>query len=345
MRFRFGKAVASLVLGAAAATFLTAQASSEGYHQVHEYKLGGDSGWDYLTMDSASRRLYISRGTHMQVVNIDTGKLEGDITDLKGIHGIALDKANNKGFISDGRDNSVVVFDLKSLKQTGKVEAGTGPDAIIFDPASKRVFAFNGRSNNATAVNVKDNSVAGTIDLGGRPEFAAADGKGKVFVNLEDKSSLVEIDSNELKVMNTWSMAPCESPSGLSIDADHEVLFAGCENQMMAIVDGNTGKVITTQPIGKGVDATAFDKGVKQAYSSNGEGNITVIKEDSPTSFSVAATVPTKRGARTMAVDEKTHNLITVTADFEPAAAPAPGQPRQRPKMVPDSFIVLVYGK
>jgi DNA-binding beta-propeller fold protein YncE len=296
-------------------------------------------------MDASSRRLYISRGTHVQVLNIDSGKVEGDITDLKGVHGIALDKANNKGFISDGRDNSVVVFDLKSLKQTGKAQAGTNPDAIIFDPASKRVFAFNGRSGNATAVNAKDNSVAGTIDLGGKPEFAAADGKGKVFVNLEDKSQLVQIDSNDMKVLNTWPLAPCESPSGLAIDADHEVLFAGCENQMMAIVDGNTGKVITTVPIGKGVDATAFDKGVKQAYSSNGEGNITVVKEDSPTSFSAAATVPTKRGARTMTVDEKTHNLITVTADFEPAPAPTPGQPRQRPKMIPDSFVVLVYGK
>jgi DNA-binding beta-propeller fold protein YncE len=346
MKMHFRALCSTLLLLAAGCRYGMAQAADAGgYHQVHEYKVGGDTGWDYLTMDASSRRLYISRGTHVQVLNIDSGKVEGDITDLKGVHGIALDKANNKGFISDGRDNSVVVFDLKSLKQTGKAQAGTNPDAIIFDPASKRVFAFNGRSGNATAVNAKDNSVAGTIDLGGKPEFAAADGKGKVFVNLEDKSQLVQIDSNDMKVLNTWPLAPCESPSGLAIDADHEVLFAGCENQMMAIVDGNTGKVITTVPIGKGVDATAFDKGVKQAYSSNGEGNITVVKEDSPTSFSAAATVPTKRGARTMTVDEKTHNLITVTADFEPAPAPTPGQPRQRPKMIPDSFVVLVYGK
>lgn len=316
-----------------------------GYHQIHQYKLSGDTGWDYLTMDAASRRLYISRGTHVQVLNIDSGKLEGDITGLQGVHGIALDKANNKGFISDGRGNAIVVFDLKSLQQTGKVDAGTNPDAIIFDPATKRVFAFNGRSSNATVVETNNNSVAGTIDLGGKPEFAAADGKGKVFVNLEDKSSLIEIDSRELKLLNTWPLAPCESPSGLAIDADHEVLFSGCENQTMAIVDGNTGKVIKTVPIGKGVDATAFDKGVKQAYSSNGEGNITVVKENSPTSFDVVATVPTKARARTMAVDEKTHNLITVTADFEKAPEPTEGQPRPRPKMVPDSFVVLVYGK
>ena len=316
-----------------------------GYHLLHQYKLGGDTGWDYLNMDADSRRLYITRATHVQVINIDSGNVEGDIADLKGVHGVALDKADNKGFISDGRDNSVIVFDLKSLKQTGKIQAGTNPDAILFDPYSKRVFAFNGRSGNATAIEAKDNSVAGTIDLGGKPEFGASDGKGKVFVNLEDKSSLVEIDAKSLKVVNTWPLAPAEGPSGLALDADHDVLFSGCDNQQMAIVDGNSGKVIATPAIGKGVDATAFDKGVKQAYSSNGEGNITVIKEDSPTSFSVAATVPTKRGARTMTIDEKTHNLITVTADFEPAPAPAPGQPRQRPKMVPDSFVVLVYGK
>lgn len=344
MRLRIQAVLCLTFLMAIGCGCLLAQ-DAGGYHQKGEYKLAGDTGWDYLTMDAASRRLYVSRGTHVQVVNIDSGKLEGDITDLKGVHGIALDKANNKGYISDGRDNSVVVFDLKSLKQTGKVQAGTNPDAIIFDPSSKQVFAFNGRSNNATVVNTSNDSVAGTIDLGGRPEFAAADGKGKVFVNLEDKSSLVEIDASGLKVLNTWSLAPCDSPSGLAIDADHEVLFAGCDNQMMAIVDGNTGKVTKTLPIGKGVDATAFDKGAKQAYSSNGEGNVTVVKADSPANFSVAATVPTKRSARTMAVDEKTHNLITVAADFEPAPAPAPGQPRQRPKMVPDSFVVLVYGK
>ena len=344
MRLRIQAALCLTFLMATGSGYLLAQ-DAGGYHQIHEYKLGGDTGWDYLTMDAVSRRLYVSRGTHMQVVNIDSGKVEGDVTELKGIHGIALDKANNKGYISDGRDNSVVVFDLKSLKQTGKVQAGTNPDAIIFDPSSKQVFAFNGRSNNATVVNTSNDSVAGTIDLGGRPEFAAADGKGKVFVNLEDKSSLVEIDASGLKVLNTWSLAPCDSPSGLAIDADHEVLFAGCDNQMMAIVDGNSGKVLKTLPIGKGVDATAFDKGVKQAYSSNGEGNITMVKADSPANFSVAATVPTKRSARTMAVDEKNHNLITVAADFEPAPAPAAGQPRQRPKMVPDSFVVLVYGK
>ena len=317
-----------------------------GYHLIHEYKLGGDTGWDYLTMDASTRRLYISRGTHVQVINIDTGKLLGDITDLKGVHGIALDKAANKGFISDGRDNSVVVFDLKTLKQTGKVQAGTNPDAILFDPATKHVFAFNGRSGNATVIESKNNSVAGTIDLGGKPEFGVADGKGKVFVNLEDKSSLVEIDAKELKVVNTWPLSPGEGPSGLAIDANNDVLFSGCDNEKMVVVDGKSGKVLATETIGKGVDATAYDRGLKQAYSSNGQsGNITMVKENSPTSFAVIGDVTTKPRARTMAVDEKTHDLITVTAQFEAQPEPAPGQQRQRPKMVPDSFEVLVYGK
>lgn len=327
--------------------YLPAQSSSTGgYHLIHTYKLAGDTGWDYIAMDSSSRRLYITRGTHVQVINIDNGKLEGDIGDLKGVHGVALDKDANKGYISDGRDNSVVVFDLKSLKQTGKVQAGTGPDAILFDPYSKRVFAFNGHSGNATAIESKDNSVAGTVDLGGKPEFGVSDGKGKIFVNLEDKSEVVQIDPKELKVVNRWPLAPGEGPSGLAIDAEHEVLFSGCDNEKMAIVDGNTGKVLTTMPIGKGVDATAFDKGIKQAYSSNGEsGNITVVKEDSPTSFNPVGDVPTKPRARTMTVDEKTHNLITVTAEFGKAPEATAEQPRPRAKMVPDSFVVLVYGK
>jgi len=336
-----------LIFVVASCGYLSPQVShTGGFHKVHEYKLTGDTGWDYLTMDSTTRRLYISRGTHVQILNIDSGKLEGDIPDLKGVHGVALDKADNKGYISDGRDNSVVVFDLNSLKQTGKAQAGTNPDAILFDPATKRVFAFNGRSSNATVIDSTNDSVAGTIDLGGKPEFAVSDGKGKVFVNLEDKSEIVQIDPKGMKALNRWSLKPCESPSGLAIDVDHELLFAACDNETMVVVDGNSGKVVKTVPIGKGTDAAAFDRTLQQAYSSNGEsGTITVVKEATPNSFNVIATVPTKARARTMTIDEKTHNLITVSADFEKAPEAAPGQPRQRPKIVPDSFVVLVYGK
>ena len=347
MRFRINLTLLSLVAVMLGCGCLLAQNSQAGgYHQIHEYRLPGDTGWDYLTMDASSRRLYVSRGTHVQVVNIDNGKLEGDIPDLKGVHGIALDKADNKGYISDGRDNSVVVFDLGSLKSTGKVPAGTNPDAILFDSATKRIFAFNGRSGNATVIETKDNSVVGTIDLGGKPEFAVSDGKGKVFVNLEDKSEAAEIDARDLKVLNHWSLKPCESPSGLAIDVDHELLFAACDNETMAVLNGNSGKIVKILPIGKGTDAAAFDKGVKQAYSSNGQsGNITVVKENSPSAFDVAVTVQTKARARTMTIDDKTHDLITVTADFEKAPEATADQPRPRPKMVPDSFVVLVYGK
>ena len=336
-----------LIFAVVTCGYLSPQASQTGgFHKVHEYKLTGDTGWDYLTMDSTTRRLYISRGTHVQILNIDSGKLEGDIPDLKGVHGVALDKADNKGYISDGRDSSVVVFDLNSLKQTGKAQAGTNPDAILFDPATKRVFAFNGRSSNATVIDSTNDSVAGTIDLGGKPEFAVSDGKGKVFVNLEDKSEIAEIDARDLKVLDHWSLKPCESPSGLAIDVDHELLFAACDNETMAVLNGNSGKIVKTLPIGKGTDAAAFDKGVKQAYSSNGQsGNITIVKENSPSAFDVAATVQTKPRARTMTIDDKTHDLITVTADFEKAPEATAEQPRPRPKMVPDSFVVLVYGK
>src|SRR5947209_8779346 len=199
---RIKTAMFSLFIVTFGCGYLPAQdAQAGGYHLLHEYELAGDTGWDYLTMDADSRRLYISRGTHVQILNIDSGKLEGDIADLKGVHGIALDKAGGKGFISDGRDNSVVVFDLASLKSTGKVQAGTNPDAILFDPATKRVFAFNGRSSNATVIESKDNTIAGTIDLGGKPEFAVSEGKGKVFVNIEDKSEVVEIGPKEMKVV------------------------------------------------------------------------------------------------------------------------------------------------
>jgi YVTN family beta-propeller protein len=338
------RTLAILICAAALSPFALLAQSGGSYHQVHEYKPGGEGGWDYIYMDADSRLLYISRGTHVQVMNIDDGTVKGDITGLQGVHGIAIDKKSNKGFISDGRDNSVVVFDLKTNQQTGKVSAGTNPDAIIFDSGSGRVFAFNGRSSNATAIDASNNSVAGTIALDGKPEFGAADGKGKVFVNIEDKSEIQEIDSKALKVIATWPLAPCESPSGLAIDANEERLFAACENSMMGIVDGKTGKVIATPQTGKGSDASAYDKGVHQAYTSNGEGTITVVKENGG-QFSVAENVPTKRGARTMTIDEKTHNLITVTAEFEPAPPAQPGQRPQRGKMVPNSFVVLVYGK
>ena len=313
---------------------------ASGYHVIKTVPVGGEGFWDYLAVDSSGRRLYISHGTHVQVMDTDSYTLVGDIPDTQGVHGIALAPELGRGFTSNGRANTVTIFDLKTLKTLGTASTGTNPDAIVYDGVTKRVFTMNGRSNNATAINAADGSVAGTVDLAGRPEFAAADGKGNIYVNIEDKSEIVQFDAQNLKVLNRWPLAPCEEPSGLAMDTKNRRLFAGCHNQMMAVVDADSGKVVATPPIGQGVDANRFDPETNYAFASNGEGTLTVVHEDSPNKFSVVENVPTKRSARTMALDKKTHNIFLSAADFEP---PAPGE--RRGKMKPDSFVILVVGK
>jgi DNA-binding beta-propeller fold protein YncE len=273
-----------------------------------------------------------------------TGKMVGDIPGTDGVHGIALAPALNRGFVSDGRSSEVTVFDLTTLKTLDAIKVtGQNPDCIVYDPASKRVFTFNGRSGNSTAIDAATGKVVGTIDLGGRPEFAVADGRGHIYNNLEDKSEQVAIDTETLKVTNHWSLAPCESPSGLAIDPEHRRLFAGCDNQKMAITDPDAGKVVTTVAIGEGVDANGFDPGPQLAFSSNGEsGTLTVVHEDAPDKYTVLGNVPTERGARTMALDLKTHHVFVVTASFGPRPAEAtPQNPRRRPAMEPGSFRVI----
>src|SRR5580698_11585524 len=319
--------------------------AAPGYHLIHTYQLGGDGGWDYLSIDSSARRLYISRATHVMVIDADSGKPVGDIPDTPGVHGIALAPELGRGFISNGREGTVTIFDLKTLQATTKVKAGENPDAILYDPASKRVFAFNGRSHDATAIDAAAGQVLGTIKLEGKPEFAASDGKGEIFVNIEDKSQIDAIDPAKLEVKASWPLAPCEEPSGLAIDRENRRLFAGCGNKMMAVVDADTGKVLATPPIGEGVDATTFDDGTGLAFASCGEGVMTVVKEESPDKFSVAENVPTQAGARTLALDAKTHNIFVVTAQFGPAPAPTTDNPHPRPAILPDSFVVLVVGK
>jgi DNA-binding beta-propeller fold protein YncE len=323
----------------------SAMAADSGYHLLNTYKLGGEGGWDYLTLDSSSRRLYISRATHVIVIDVDTGKSVGDIPDTPGVHGIALAPELGRGFVSNGREGTVTIFDMDSLKLINKVKAGENPDAILYDPASKRVFAFNGRSHDATAIDAANGTVLGTIKLEGKPEFAASDGKGEIFVNIEDKSQLDAIDPNKLEVKARWPLAPCEEPSGLAIDRKNRRLFAGCDNKMMAVVDADTGKVIATPAIGDGVDANGFDPGTSLAFASCGEGVLTVVKEESPTQFTVVANVPTQPGARTMALDEKTHNVFVVTAKFGPPPAPTADNPHPRRTILPDTFGVLVYGQ
>jgi DNA-binding beta-propeller fold protein YncE len=321
-------------------------AAGPGYHVVTTYKLGGEGGWDYLITDADARRTYISRGTHVVVIDADTGKSVGDIADTPGVHGIALAPELGRGFTSNGREGTVSIFDIKTLATSSKVKVGENPDAILYDPATKRVFTFNGRSQDSTAIDVATGKVLGTIKLDGKPEFAASDAKGGIWVNIEDKSELVAIDPNKLEVKAKWPLAPCTEPSGLAIDRKNRRLFAGCDNKMMAVVDADSGKVLATPPIGDGVDATAFDPERGLAFAScGGDGVLTVVKEDSPDKFSVAENVPTQKGARTMALDTKTHKAFVVTAQFGPRPAPTTDNPHPRPAILPDSFVVLVVGK
>lgn len=321
-------------------------AQDPGLHVTNTYKIGGEGWWDYLTIEPASRHLFISRGTHVMVIDADSGKVLGDIPDTRGVHGIALDPDNGRAFTSNGREGTVTIFDLNTFKTIDKVkDVGTNPDAILFDPATKRIFTFNGGSHDTTALDAASGKVLGKIPLGGKPEFGVSTGEGEIFVNIEDKSELVVFDPKDLKVKSRWPLAPCESPSGLAMDFKNRRLFAGCENKMMAVINADTGKVITTLPIGQGVDANRFDPDTQLAYASCGDGSLTVAHEDSPDKFSVVQSVATARGARTMTLDPKTHQIYLVTTKFGPPPAATADNPRPRPTMLPDSFVVLVVGK
>lgn len=336
----------ALLLAVLCAAPLTPARAASSYHLIKKVVLGGSGFWDYMKCDSAHHRLFISRGTHVVVVSTKNYKVVGDIPDTQGVHGIALAPELNRGFISDGGASQVTIFNLKTLKTIGTVKTtGQGPDCIIYDPASKRVFTFNGRSGNSTAIDAATGKVAGTIDLGGRPEYAVADGEGHVYNNLEDKSEELEIDSKTLQILHRWPLAPGEGPSGLSMDRESRLLFSGCHNKTMVIMDADTGKVVASVPIGQGVDATRFDPGTGLAFSSNGDGTLTVIHEDSPNKFTVIDNVQTQRGARTMALDAKSHRVYLVTAEFGPMPPPQPGQRFRRPTMKPDSFTLLVLGR
>ncbi len=311
-----------------------------GYHVIKSVPVAGDGFWDYVTVDSAARRVYISHGTKVVVLDADSFAAVGEIPDTQGVHGITIAADLGKGFTSNGRANTVTIFDLQSLKTLGTVNAGQNPDAIVYDRVTKRVFTLNGGSKDATAINAADGSVAGTLQLAGRPEFAVADGIGKIFVNIEDTSELVEIDAQSIKLLHRWPLKPCESPSGLAMDQKNRRLFVGCHNKMMAVVNADTGKVIATPSIGEGVDANTYDPGTGLAFSSNGEGTLTVVKQEGPDNYSVLENVPTKKSARTMGLDLKTHNVVLPAADMEP-----PKEGERRPTMKPGTFVLIVVGK
>ena len=286
-----------------------------GYHIIKKIPIPGQGGWDYLIVDEAARRLYVSHGTQVEVLDVDSGTVVGKIPNTLGVHGIALAPELGRGFVSDGQTSTVTIFDLKSLQTIGQAPTGKKPDGIIYDSATSQVFAFNGGSNSATVISAADGKVAGTVDLGGGPEFAAADGKGYVFDNLEDESQIVQINSRKLAVEQRWPVAPCQSPSSMAMDIPNRRIFIGCRSKVMAVVDADSGKVITTAPIGDHVDATAFDADSRLIFNSNGEGTITVIHQDTPDKYSVVETVKTVARAKTMALDRKTHQLFLSTAE------------------------------
>jgi YVTN family beta-propeller protein len=295
---------------------LGASSSSNGSNSViKKIPIPGQGSWDYLTIDEAARRLYVSHGTQVEVLDVDSGAIVGKIENTLGVHGIAIAADVGRGFVSDGQSSTVTIFDLKTLKTIAEVPAGKKPDAIIYDPATSRVFAFNGGSNSATVIEAKDGKVAGTIDLGGGPEFAAADGNGFVYDNLEDESLVLKINSRTLKVEQRWPTAPCASPSSMAMDRANRRLFLGCRSKVMAVMNADTGRVITTLPIGDHVDATAFDVETRLIFDSNGEGTVTVIREESPDKYSIVETVKTLPRAKTSALDPKTHQLFLSTAE------------------------------
>jgi len=319
-------------------------APSPGYHIIRTWELGGEGGWDYLTIDPDARRLYISRAVKVIVIDADSGKPVGEISDTPGVHGIALAPEMGKGFVSNGRENTVSVFDLKTLNTTQKIKVGNGPDAILYDPATKRVFTFNAHSQDATAIDADKESVVGTIPLGSKPEFAQSDAKGTIFVNMEEKNSLYALDPVKLTVKSRWALPGCEGPTGLAIDRPHRRLFSGCD-KIMAITDADSGQEVASPPVGDGVDATSYDDETGLAFASAGEGKLTVVQSEGGDHYRVAEEVATQRGARTMALDPKTHNLYLVTAQFGPPPAPTAENPHPRPAILPGSFVVLVVAK
>jgi DNA-binding beta-propeller fold protein YncE len=329
------KKIILTVIGLLSLSLISNALLAQTYVLDKKISLPGDGGYDYVYIDQVNHRLYASHGTAVNVIDLDTEKPAGVIEGMKGVHGIAISNKLNRGFISDGKANAVVAFDLKTLKIIATIPVDAkGPDAIIYDPYSDRVFCFNGDSNNSSVVNPETLKQVGTVALGGAPEFAVADGKGKIYNNLEDKNSLNVIDSKTLKVIKNYSLAPCGGPTGIALDEKNERAFSGCrENKGMSVIDVNSGKVITTLPIGAGVDAVVYDPETKLIFCSNGDATTTIIKQESADKYSVVQTLQTQTRAKTLALDHKTHKIYLSVAQLEPGTR----------KIVPNTFTILVY--
>ena len=330
--------VVALLLAGFSPAIPAPTAGSSGYKVVKTIPLGGTEGWDYVTMDSDARRLYIGRGNHIDVVNVDSSAVVGKVTGLAGTSGLLPVPEFGRGFAMNGPASSAIIVDLKTLEKVGTIKTGKDPDSFAYDPVTKRVFIMNSASADATVVNAADGAVVGTIALGGQPEFVVADGNGKIFVNITDKDQIVEADAKTLKVLQRRPLAPGVGPSGLAMDRKNRRLFSACDNQKMVVMNADTGKVIAALPTGAGTDAALFDPYSGNAFASaGGSGTLTVIHEDSPDKFTVLEDVPTQSGARTMTLDTKTHNVLLVTARH--------GHGSTHLDVLPDTFVVLVVGK
>jgi YVTN family beta-propeller protein len=320
-----------------------------GYHQLKKYSLGGGDGkteyWDYITFDESTRRLYLSHGTEVKVVNADTGEVVGTIPGFKRDHGIVLIKELNKGFVTDGNAAQVIVFDIKTLKVTGQIPAGEDADCIIYDPSSKRVWVMNGGTKNAMAIDPATEKVVATVPMGGRPEYAVADGKGMIYDNIQDKNEVAALDTRSMTITARWPIAPAERAASLAMDRQHRRLFIGGRNKIFAIMNADTGKVIQTFPIGDGVDANIYEPKTGLIFASTRDGQLHIFHEDSPDKFSVVENVKTEPGARNMALDPKTHNVYLDTADLGQPPAPTAQQPNPQAPAIPGTFRLLVYGR
>lgn len=320
-----------------------AQGSHSAYKIADKIHLDGDGGWDYLVVDDSTSRLFVSHGTIVQVIDVNEKKVIGTIPDTKGVHGIALARDLKKGYISNGKDTSVTVFDLKTLKVITKVKVtGNNPDAILYDAFSHKVFTYNGRSSNATVIDANTDKVIGTIALPGKPEFSVTDGKGKIFVNIEDKSQVCLINPVTLKVEKIWSVLPGEEPSGLALDAKDHRLFVVCSNKFMIVLDAENGNVVAKLEIGDGVDGVVYDPELKRIYSSNGDGTLTVVQEENKDTFRVLENFPTQKGARTISLSHKTHRIYLPVAEYEEAPPATGDNPHPRPTAKPNTFTILV---
>jgi len=348
--FGIGRMASGALLGLLGSLSLMTAATSQ-YHLLKKFSFGAAEGstreyFDYITVDSAARRVYLSHGTEIKIIDADDGTLIGNITGLKQDHGVAIAAEFGRGFISDGAQGKVIIFDLKTLKVTGEAKADKDADSVVYDPFSRRVFVMDGDPHNSTVIDAKSGSVVGTIDLGGGPEFAVADGKGTVYINLEDKSEIIAVDSGSLKIKSRWPVAPAGGPTALAMDVQHHRLFsAGRDPQMLVVLDSDSGKVLQSFPISSGVDAAAYEPETGLIFASTREGMVHVFHEDSPDKFSETETIKTEIGAKTMGLDTKTHKLFLDTADFDPAPAPTADRPHPRGAAIPGTFHVLVYGR